>query len=67
MDKFRTTTSPHQFKPLRWWDRLRQNGHCFHCLLPQSVHPVNYWAPARALGDKSKAETSWEDLDGKGT
>lgn len=45
------TTSPHEFKPLRWWDR-RDTGRCAHCLLPHYAHPVHVWVEARALGDK---------------
>jgi hypothetical protein len=58
------STSPHGFRPLKPWDALRSSGRCRHCLLPRYAHPVHYWAPARALGDRSKAEVSWENLNG---
>jgi hypothetical protein len=28
------------------------------------AHPVHYWAPSRALGDRRKAELTWEALHG---
>jgi hypothetical protein len=58
------STSPHRFRPLRWWDAFRGPGRCRHCLLPRDAHPIHYWAPARALGDKTKAELTWENLHG---
>lgn len=58
------TVSPHSFKPLRPWD-IRTNGRCRRCLLPRFAHPIHYWAPARAIGDKSKAELTWEALSGE--
>jgi hypothetical protein len=64
LDTGEITTSPHSFKPLRWWD-MRKNGRCRHCFLPMDAHPIHYWAPARPLGDKRKAELSWENLHGK--
>lgn len=56
-------TSPHHFKPLRPWD-MRSGGRCRHCLLPCHAHPVHYWAPARAIGDKRKAAITWDALHG---
>jgi hypothetical protein len=57
-----TQTGPHSFRPLRWWDAFRGNGRCRHCLIPRSAHPVHGWIRARALGDKRKAELSFEAL-----
>lgn len=50
------TVSPHEFKFLLPWDLLHKNGRCFRCTLPKFAHPVDYWAPARSLGDKTKAK-----------
>lgn len=58
------STSPHGFKPLRPWD-MRPGGRCRHCLLPCNAHPIHYWAPSRPLGDKRKAELSFEALSGR--
>lgn len=60
-----TSTSPHSFRPLRFWD-VRSNGRCRHCFLPMYAHPIHYWAPARPWGDKRKAELSFEALSGEG-
>lgn len=59
-------TSPHAFRPLKAWDALHGNGRCRHCYLPRNAHPIHYWAPARPLGDKRKAELSWDALGGGG-
>lgn len=63
VDESNVTVSPHSFKPLRPWD-LRGGGRCRACLLPMNAHPIHYWAPARAIGDKRRAELSWKALHG---
>jgi hypothetical protein len=57
-----TATGPHTFRPLRWWDALRSNGRCAHCYIPRSAHPVHGWIRARPLGDKRKAELTFEAM-----
>lgn len=53
---------PHEFEPLRWWDRLTLfgTGRCKRCMANASPHwdMVNwgYWAKARPHGDKDPAE-----------
>lgn len=59
-----TNVSPHGFKPIRFWDLLHKNGRCNRCKLPRFAHPIHYWAPARPMYDKSKAELNWENLHG---
>jgi hypothetical protein len=60
--------SPHTFRPLQPWDALRRNGRCKRCFLPRVAHPIhNAWVPARPLGDKRRAELSWENLHGGDT
>ena len=54
------TVEPHDYVPLRWWDRLvfRLSGHppvlgrCRHCYYPGDAHPISKWVQARPLGDK---------------
>jgi hypothetical protein len=58
-----TKTSPHKFFPLRPWD-IRPNGRCRHCYAPKNAHPMHCWVLARPLGDKRKAELTFEMLDG---
>ena len=60
-----TQTGPHRFRPLRWWDALHAGGRCRHCLIPRHAHPVRCWVGARALGDKRKAELSFDALNGR--
>lgn len=43
--------SPHIFVPYGFLDRFSQFGRCKHCLWPKRKHPVEAWAPARALYD----------------
>jgi hypothetical protein len=64
-DSGRTTVEPHSFRPLRPWD-MRSGGRCRYCLLPAHAHPIHYWAPARPIGDKRKAELSYATLSGEG-
>jgi hypothetical protein len=46
------TTSPHEWKPLRWWDRLlRGEGRCRFCIAPRIAHPMPAWFTARPLSD----------------
>lgn len=59
-----TQTRPHAFRPIRPWD-LRGGGRCRHCYLPMNAHPIHFWARARPLGDKRKAELSFEYLSGQ--
>ena len=51
---------PHDFEPLRWWDRLFGTGRCKHCMASASIHwdivTWHRWAKARAFGDRSPAQ-----------
>lgn len=47
--------SPHVFEPYGFRDRFSQYGRCKHCLWPKRRHPVEGWAPARALEDGRRA------------
>jgi hypothetical protein len=42
-------TSPHGFRRFR---RFFNRSRCAACLLHEDEHPVRFWAPARAIGDK---------------
>jgi hypothetical protein len=55
-------TSPHSFKPLRPWDALYSGGRCRACFAPKYAHPMHCWVAARPLGDKRRAELSFEAL-----
>jgi hypothetical protein len=46
-----TTTSPHEFRPLRFYDRFHKNGRCWCCIMPRAAHPVPIWAAVRFEGD----------------
>ena len=52
---------PHDFEPLRWWDRLSLfgGGRCKVCMASASLHwdivEWDYWAKARPFGDYSPA------------
>ena len=54
--------APHEFEPLRWWDRftLFGSGRCKYCMASDLMHwdvvHWGHWAPARPWGDKSKAQ-----------
>lgn len=61
MSDAHTSVGPHKFTPMRLWD-LRGGGRCRACFLPMNAHPVHCWVPSRPLGDKSKAELSWQTL-----
>lgn len=58
-------TSPHSFHPLRFWDALHSGGRCRHCYAPRLAHPMRCWVASRPIGDKSKAELSFEALPGR--
>jgi hypothetical protein len=45
------TTSPHAFRPLRFWDRFHKQGRCWCCVMPKVAHPVPVWADVRFEGD----------------
>lgn len=47
------SVSPHEFLPVRLWDRWLRNGRCRACLCGRDVHPTG--GPARALRDRSPA------------
>lgn len=47
----RNDVSPHQFTPLRWFDRFLKHGRCSACLIPRAYHPVRCWMTARSYGD----------------
>lgn len=63
-DSARNTVDAHSFRPLKPWDALHGGGRCKRCYVPRSDHPIHGWVRARPLGDKSKAELSWEALHG---
>lgn len=46
-----TTTEPHSFDPIRFWDRWIFRGRCKVCHAPKGWHPATAWFSARALGD----------------
>jgi hypothetical protein len=48
-------TAPHEFAPIRFWDRWHDNGRCRACFYPRWVHPTNFWNEARPMMDFSKA------------
>jgi len=54
--------APHEFEPLRFYDRWRMNGRCRACMCPNWVHPTSFWADARAIGDTSKARLPGDDV-----
>lgn len=56
-----TQVEPHSFRPLRPWD-MRRGGRCRHCYAPMFAHPMHCWVRARPMGDKSKAELSFDAL-----
>lgn len=53
---------PHEFEPLRWWDRLSLfgGGRCKRCMASGIMHwdivQWGYWAKARAVGDYSPVD-----------
>lgn len=49
------STGPHEFKPIRFWDRWKKQGRCRTCYLPKFVHPIKDWTIARPLRDKQKS------------
>lgn len=50
---------PHDFTPLKWYDRLFSGGRCSACYYPKYRHPMPSWRIARPLGD-SEACTAAE-------
>lgn len=56
---------PHRFRPLRLRDAFYGGGRCRHCRVPMSAHPIHCYVAARPLGDKSRAELTWEALSGR--
>jgi hypothetical protein len=50
-----TQVEPHDFEPLRFWDRWHDDGRCRQCRRPKWVHPTGFWAEARPMMDFSKA------------
>jgi hypothetical protein len=61
-----TESGPHSFRPLSIVDLIRRNGRCLHCYAPRFAHPMHGWVRARPLGDRTKAELSFESLRPKG-
>lgn len=55
---------PHKFRPYRWWDALHRMGRCADCYAPRFAHPIHFWIRARPLGDGTRAELSFEVLQG---
>lgn len=43
-------SGPHEFKPVRFWDRWRYAGRCRHCMATKGRHPMKGWVEARAYG-----------------
>lgn len=62
------TSSPHHFSPQKVRDAFLFDRYavCRHCLLPRSVHPVHFWAPAREAFDRTRPNLSWETLHSEG-
>ena len=53
------SVGPHEFDPIRWWDRFHQNGRCRGCYFPKHGHPIrNFFAVARPYGDTDYV--SWD-------